>query len=66
MSKPIGTKSPSSTPRCANAKVGKFGNKIIFQGAIQPNVYERDGAKFYKTTLAAFDFDVLAFAKDKD
>lgn len=52
--------------RFSNPKVGEVGNKMIFQGAIQPNVYERDGAKFYKTTLAAHDFDVVAFAKDKE
>jgi hypothetical protein len=39
---------------------------MIFQGSIQPNVYERNGDKLYKTTLAASDFQVLAFANDKD
>ena len=52
--------------RFANEKIGKVGNKMIFQGSIQPNVFERDGEKHYKTTLAAHDFDVMSFAKDKE
>ena len=50
--------------RLANAKVGKKGNQVIFQGSIQTNAYEKDREKVYKTNLVAQDFDVLSFAKD--
>ena len=52
--------------RLANAKVGKKGNLVIFQGSIQSNSYEKDGEKVYRTNLVAQDFDVLSFAQDKD
>lgn len=52
--------------RLANAKVGKKGNQVIFQGSIQTNAYEKDGEKVYKTNLVAQDFDVLSFAKDSE
>ena len=50
--------------RLANAKVGKKGNQVIFEGTIQTNAYEKDGEKTYSTSLIAQDFDVLSFAKD--
>ncbi|WP_051645241.1 single-stranded DNA-binding protein [Labrenzia sp. DG1229] len=50
--------------RLANAKVGKKGNLVIFEGTIQSNSYEKDGEKVYSTSLIAQDFDVLSFAKD--
>ncbi|MDD9908653.1 MAG: single-stranded DNA-binding protein [Ahrensia sp.] len=50
--------------RLANAKVGKKGNQLIFQGSIQSNAYEKNGEKVYTTNLVAQDFDVLSFAKD--
>ena len=52
--------------RLANAKVGKKGNLMIFEGAIQTNAYEKDGEKVYSTSLIAQDVDVLSFAKDAD
>ena len=52
--------------RLANAKVGRPGNQVIFQGSIQTNAYEKDGEKVYKTNLIAQDFDVLSFAKDSE
>lgn len=52
--------------RLANAKVGKKGNQVIFQGSIQTNTYEKNGEKIYKTNLVAQDFDVLSFAKDAE
>ena len=52
--------------RLANAKVGKKGNQVIFQGSIQSNTYEKNGEKIYKTNLVAQDFDVLSFAKDSE
>ena len=52
--------------RLANAKVGKKGNLMIFEGAIQTNAYEKDGEKIYSTSLIAQDVDVLSFAKDAD
>lgn len=58
--------SASDRKNFANPNIGKVGNLMIFQGSIQPNVYERNGDKLYKTTLAAFDFQVLSFAKDKE
>ena len=52
--------------RLANTKVGKKGNKVIFQGTIQTNTYEKNGETVYKTNLVAQDFDVLSFAKDSE
>ena len=52
--------------RLANAKVGKKGNLMIFEGAIQTNAYEKDGEKVYSTSLIAQNVDVLSFAKDAD
>lgn len=50
--------------RLANAKVGKKGNQVIFEGTIQTNSFEKNGEKVYATSLIAQDFDVLSFAKD--
>jgi len=50
--------------RLANAKVGRQGNQVIFEGTIQTNSYEKNGEKVYATSLIAQDFDVLSFAKD--
>ena len=50
--------------RLANAKVGKKGNLVIFQGSIQSNSLEKEGEKVYRTNLVAQDFDVLSFARD--
>ncbi len=52
--------------RLANAKVGKKGNLMNFEGTIQTNAYEKDGEKVYSTSLIAQDFDVLSFAKDAE
>lgn len=52
--------------RLANAKVGKKGNLVIFEGNIQTNAYDKDGTKVYETSLIAQDFDVLSFAKDSE
>ena len=51
--------------RLANAKVGKKGNQVIFEGTIQTNSFEKDGEKVHATSLIAQDFDVLSFAKDQ-
>ena len=56
--------SDSLRKRLANAKVGKKGNLVIFEGSIQTNSYEKNGEKTYETNLVAQDFDLLSFAKD--
>ena len=52
--------------RLSNAKVGKKGNQVIFQGSIQTNSFEKNGEKVFRTNLVAQDFDVLSFAKDSE
>lgn len=52
--------------RLANAKVGKKGNLVIFEGTIQTNSYDKDGEMVYATSLIAQNFDVLSFAKDSE
>lgn len=52
--------------RLANAKVGKKGNLVIFEGSIQTNSYKKQGETVYSTSLIAQDFDVLAFSKDSE
>lgn len=52
--------------RVDNSKVGKKGNKIIAQGSIQSNSYDKDGETIYTTDLIVQDFDVLSFAKDSE
>lgn len=58
--------SESLRKRLGNAKVGKKGNLVIFEGTIQTNSYDKDGEKVYATSLIAQDFDVLSFAKDNN
>ncbi|KPB00684.1 single-stranded DNA-binding protein [Ahrensia marina] len=50
--------------RLKNSKVGKKGNKLIVQGSLQENNYEKNGETIYTTNLVAQDFDVIAFTSD--
>lgn len=52
--------------RFANAKVGKKGNQVIFEGSIQTSSYDKNGETIYATSIIAQDFDVLSFARDAD
>lgn len=52
--------------RLSNSKVGKKGNKIIVQGSLQENKYEKNGETIYTTNLVAQDLDVLAFTQDSE
>lgn len=52
--------------RLSNSKVGKKGNKVIIQGSLQSNSYEKNGDTIYTTNLVAQNFDVVSFAKDAD
>lgn len=56
--------SESMRKRLNNDKIGKKGNKVILEGTIQSNSYQKDGQTNYTVDLIAYDFDVLAFAKD--
>ncbi len=56
--------SESMRKRLNNEKVGRKGTKLILEGTIQSNSYQKDGKTNYTVDLIAFDFDVLEFVKD--